>query len=141
MKKEVAQIWGWIQTRYKHWTNMLYCAEIQKTKYMVKNFRLKVWKTCVQESKRLSVKSNQHLQIILYSTGHVTLLQEVCWLSPVAFTAALATMMLLWRALLLVMFVGFMWDSPIENKWHKHINIHLLDKNLHWTKWSSLTLF
>lgn len=26
------------------------------------------------------------------------------------------------------MFVGFIWDSPIENKWHKRININLLDK-------------
>lgn len=83
-------------------------AEIQQPKYKVKIFRLKVWKTYVQESKQFSVKSNQHLQIILYSTGHVTLLQEVCWLTSVAFTAALTTMMLLWRALLLVMFVGFM---------------------------------
>lgn len=51
----------------------LYCAEIQKPKYMVKKFRLDVWKTHVQESKQLSVRSNRHLQITLYSAGHVTL--------------------------------------------------------------------
>lgn len=81
-------------------------AEIQQPKYKVKIFRLNVWKTYVQESKRLSVKSNKHLQIISYSTRHVTLLQEVCWLTPVAFTAALTTMMLLIPDLACQLFSG-----------------------------------